>query len=513
MRGYRLRLVNESTLTAATLLLFELWRVPALESYFSNPDHGFQLGLGRQILLGRRAFVDVFFNYGPLVPYTSAFGLWMWDSLIPETLICAAGYATAAYLIYAMVRQYSSAAAAWIAAASSLMFQTRFYKWYYWLFPLLVLYCLQKTTRARMPARHWALAAGLASAVGFLFRADLGLACGLCSVVILLLQRHARGLFAFAAGFLIPIGCWVGALELLGGNAALRDYGAAMIDGASGVVREWSLPLPRFDLRDPLSQESRAAVAFAMPPFAYFGCAVLGWREYLGTSALRAITRVLLAAALLGAALYPQALHRSDAAHLLSIIPPFLVITPLLLAELWGERTVPSSRRAVASRGVAVVYIALTAVAASSIGAAAAADLAPLRSNPLARYRMLAAAMHSNLNHPTVQIAEAIVENSGTTESILVAGIADQVYWLTPRRMSGLLNGYSLFILYSDAWRQRNLAAINADPPAVVMIRSDFSVAPADDLLRRLTPELYEFISRNYRRVVYDRDGWVLLKR
>jgi hypothetical protein len=79
--------------------------------------------------------------------------------------------------------------------------------------------------------------------------------------------------------------------------------------------------------------------------------------------------------------------------------------------------------------------------------------------------------------------------------------------------MSGLLNGYSLFILYSDAWRQRNLAAINADPPAVVMIRSDFSVAPADDLLRRLTPELYEFISRNYRRVVYDRDGWVLLKR
>ena len=75
------------------VLLVLLWRAPSLGFLLANPDHGYQLSLGRQILLGAFPYVDLMFHYGPLVAFTSAFNLGFLGGVMGETLVCALGYA------------------------------------------------------------------------------------------------------------------------------------------------------------------------------------------------------------------------------------------------------------------------------------------------------------------------------------------------------------------------------------------------------------------------------------
>ncbi|MEM8805939.1 MAG: NAD-dependent epimerase/dehydratase family protein, partial [Cyanobacteria bacterium P01_G01_bin.38] len=37
--------------------------MPTLESFLENADHGYQLSMGKQVLLGKFPFVDFFFHY------------------------------------------------------------------------------------------------------------------------------------------------------------------------------------------------------------------------------------------------------------------------------------------------------------------------------------------------------------------------------------------------------------------------------------------------------------------
>ncbi|GMR24378.1 MAG: hypothetical protein BMS9Abin37_2915 [Acidobacteriota bacterium] len=84
------------------IFLALVWRAPGLEFYLSSPDHGYQLALGRQIFFGKFPYVDLFFHYGPLTAFTSAFAIWLSDSLVTETLVCALGYALALFLLHRM---------------------------------------------------------------------------------------------------------------------------------------------------------------------------------------------------------------------------------------------------------------------------------------------------------------------------------------------------------------------------------------------------------------------------
>jgi hypothetical protein len=128
----------------AVVMLCLLWRAPGLEFYYHSPDHGYQLSLGRQITLGKFPFVDMFFHYGPLTALTSAIGIWLSGSLLGETLICVIGYTAALFLVFALVRAHASTTTGLCATIFSFLMMSRFYKWYYWLFPLLSLYIFHR---------------------------------------------------------------------------------------------------------------------------------------------------------------------------------------------------------------------------------------------------------------------------------------------------------------------------------------------------------------------------------
>ena len=51
-----------------------LCKAPGLGFYLTSRDHGYQLSIGTQILLGKVPGADVIIAYGPLVMYTSASG-------------------------------------------------------------------------------------------------------------------------------------------------------------------------------------------------------------------------------------------------------------------------------------------------------------------------------------------------------------------------------------------------------------------------------------------------------
>ena len=119
-----------------------LWLSPDLSFYLSDSSHGLQIAAGKMILLGYIPFKDILFGYGPLVAYTSAFGELFSNSLIGETLICSLGYAASLYLIYFLVSRQSSKTLGLFASIIGFLLLARFYKWYYWLFPLLALFCI-----------------------------------------------------------------------------------------------------------------------------------------------------------------------------------------------------------------------------------------------------------------------------------------------------------------------------------------------------------------------------------
>ena len=117
-----------------------LWFAPDLFRFLIDTDHGWQLGMGRQILLGRFPGVDLLLFYGPLVGCTSALALWLAGSLIGEVALCSLGYGTALFLMHRIARRWVSPIAGWIVPLAGLLLLARFYKWSYWLFPVAVLY-------------------------------------------------------------------------------------------------------------------------------------------------------------------------------------------------------------------------------------------------------------------------------------------------------------------------------------------------------------------------------------
>ncbi len=195
-RSYHPRRSGELILATSVFLGFLvvfLGKAPGLGSYLTSQDHAYQLSIGTQVLLGRVPGVDVIIAYGPLVMYTSAFGLWLTHSLIGETILCATGYAFSLFLIYHLVSRYASTRVGLVAAGFGFLLQARFYKWYVWLIPLVILFVWDRYLNC--PARgrwRWVVAGGFLLGICWLYRPDFGTSELLASLVFL-------GLFEAAA--------------------------------------------------------------------------------------------------------------------------------------------------------------------------------------------------------------------------------------------------------------------------------------------------------------------------
>lgn len=519
----RRRFDTPLTLTVMlAVFLAILWGAPGIDRQVQwGLDFCYQLNMGRQLLLGKRAFVDFFFHYGPLVACTSALGLTLHDSIVPETIFCALGYSAAIALSFAVARRLAGLLPALGLAAVQFLLMSRFYKWYYWLFPVLMVVLLMRLGRHRRPAAG-ALFLGLAAGVAFLYRIDLGIGClvmALAGAGILMLNRlplrtllraHARIL----TGFLVPPALWVAWLTFHSGPAATRDYFRSYLDAATGVTRHMGQPVPELTwqrLQHPLVFENATALAFrVLPGIALCGLAAALWLIVRRRADLRAR---LMGVVCLGAlVIFPQALHRSCAHHLLQVLPLFALATVLVLGRLFGTALQPLPVR-VCRRLAVVMTVAVLALVVLGLRPVWLADLQFSGDGPPEKFRRLAAGVGAASPSDAARAIGFVREHTTPDDAVLPLSVGNNFLFFTGRRAAGLVPCYVPGLLTEPSWQLRNLRQIAADRPKYVLLAGP----PVDDKPEntppRYLPRLWAVVEQDYPAVVFQSGTYVVRAR
>lgn len=220
----------------------------------------------------------------------SAFCQWLTGNLISETILCSLGYAASICLMFFMVRKHSARYWPYIVAISGYLLLARFYKWYYWLFPVAILYLVNLLQKFNEDTKRYCwliFVAGIVAGVGSLFRFDLGpvFLCFFIAFQLLVIFCRFRNPIGFRSsvgiyfsGFMISSGIWLGILFWQGGLPAITDYFHAIFSGGSGVVMHWGLSLPPFDWMSPFSRNSATTATLTLLPVVYFCCIGFGIR-------------------------------------------------------------------------------------------------------------------------------------------------------------------------------------------------------------------------------------------
>jgi hypothetical protein len=511
-----------STVIFLGLLLVFLLKAPGIEFYLSSRDHGYQLSIGTDVLMGKVPGIDLPIAYGPLVMYTSALGLWLTHSLIGETIFCSAGYALSVFLIYLLVTRYASKQLGFVAAGFGLLLQARFYKWYLWLIPLAILWTWHRYLNSD-PARrwHWVVAGGSILGIGWLYRPDFGttnlLAC-LMFLGFVKASEPARGAFALLRTFglylasfsVFPLG-WLGYLATRYGILAPTTYLKNTIQAALSIASGMATPPP------PIRS---VIVAYWLIPVSYVFALAVVWRRSRN-SRLDARSWFLLASALIGIACLHQAMHRMDPSHLLQVIPVGIVCSSLIAAGLFSwyrVLSVPTGAKHVI-RLAGVGYALLLVVIGLKLSHWGQSDLVAFSFRPFDRYSSLAQPLGRLDRDPRLKALSAVAKLTNPNEPILVFPIDCQFYALTQRRTSGRHVAYFAHLFDSPGDCKRNLEAIRNEMPKLVIVPSDFEASPDNsrDVLvgggRRAHENIERFIRQEYPRVVVNDGGFMVLSR
>lgn len=513
-----------------TVFIGLLCQPPSLSTFLTNPDSGYQLGLGSQVLHGKYPYIGIIFHYGPLVAYMSAFGQWLTGNLIAEVIVCSLGYALSICFLFFITRQHSTRYWAYIVTIASYLLLARFYKWYYWLFPVALLYVvslLQKETGGSKRYCRLIFLSGIVAGVATLFRFDLGLVffCFFIAYQILVLfcpSSSPTGFWVslgiFFCGFMLFFGTWLGILFCQGGLLAITHYFYAIFSGGSGVVQHWGISIPSFDWTAPFSYQSASAAIFTLLPTVYLCCLGFGfWGMRKNSTPQSKRENLFLAAvAIMGLGIYPQGYYRADPAHALQIIPPSLIALPLLIEQHWkitgGTRIQNIAKRLILT-GI-IVW-----------GAIAFTGLLPYGGQDLSRSSFAGLNQLKRLAHPLEPGLEVLSEYPASLQammnkvvavtvpedSILVVPLLPQIYYFTRRPLSGLLIGYAKGIHDNDFWRRKILEDVQRNQPKVVVASQDFFEMKIEAPFRESQPELYRYLSSNYQKILYQQDGWLVL--
>jgi len=500
-----------------------LWRAPGLDFYLGSSDHGFQLSLGRQIVLGKFPFVDFFPHYGPLVAFTSGLGIWIWDSLIAETVICATGYALAIFLIYRLTGLYVSNLAGIPTASLGFLLLARYYKWYYWLFPMLALYCFHRVLKhGKSNAVSPLFWSGVLDGIAALYRLDLGIACACFHLICYSWFagpesgfRKSAGRFGFfILGACLPLLTWLSVLYFKVGSWGIRDFFVASLAGARWTVEEFGLPMPFFNLAEPFSDVSRSSAAFLAVAITYIVAVWQGSRTiYSGAAENVNKAKFTLAVCILGLGLMPQALQRPDVHHLLQVLPPALIAGAIVTSNLWGQRK-PADQMPLKSwlpKSLALAYVAFAALTVWGIRGYGGFDLASWHSFPFDRYRGLVEGTTGRGPHVVPSLVSAIRRLTSSDDCLLVAGNMPQLYFFAKRPVGGLLTFYGPGVIADIERRQRDLELIKKNRPIVLVAPGNFCKLSKTNYFRRSRPELYDFLRKQYPQVIYEKDSWAIL--
>ncbi|MFI5460833.1 MAG: hypothetical protein ACHRXM_35940 [Isosphaerales bacterium] len=503
------------------LLLF-LLKAPGLGFFISSQDHGYQLSIGTQVLLGKVPGIDLIIAYGPMVMYTSALGLWLTGSLIGETILCSTGYALSLFLLYHLVSRYASKRVGLVAAGFGFVLQARFYKWYVWLIPMAILWVWHRYLSCP-PAgrRRWVVAGGSILGICWLYRPDFGTTeLAACLVFLGLIEagerprdpaRALRTMGLLLAGFSVFPLAWFGYLAARVGPLAPLTYLVTTVQATLAICTGMSQPPPPF---------RSVIVGYGLIPASYLFAFVAVWRRALA-GRLDARSWFLLASALVGMGSLHQAMHRMDPGHLLQVVPPAIVCASLLASGLLGgaEGFRLPARAKPWIRLAGVGYATLLVAIGLKLSHWGQVDLEAFSAWPLERYNSLADPLGHSGRDPRATALSTVTKLTKHGDPILVFPLDCQFYALTQRRISGRLHAYYAGVFDSPQYRARNLEAIQAEMPQLVVVPSEFESGPEKTVdvyvraSRRAHQYLERFIRQNYTRVVLNDGGIMVLSR
>lgn len=491
-------------------------RVPTVEHFLRNADHGYHLAAGAELLRGRLPGVDVFINYGPLAALLGAATLYATGGdLVAEALLCAAAWAVTIWTIFRLIRRDFGAIAGWCAGISAFISIPRFHKWWVWLVPLAALVAIDAPNA--LPSRRRWFAAGVVCGLAALMRPDLGVATLAAVVTIGLVDvLVGRGVswpaawMPLALGLALPPVLWGLTLLTLAGLDGLGRAIAVVPEMVSGTVASFKKPPPPFRLDAPFSPGTAHALALRLLPAAEVAAIVVGmWLYGDRRRMLERAGRLLLAFGVMGLASYHHTIYRADIHHLWQGIWPLALIVPALVAVavrlIRFDVAAPRlpGRLAMA---LAVVLVALSTVGLWPILRQRHFDLAPYGRAPLAGLAALRQGVAAAPEHPYAQLVETIARMTTPSDEVLMLAYGPQLLVFARRGASGATVAYQRGLFDSGGWRRERLVQFQHRPPALVVIpNSLWQLDPNDDPQASL-PEIYQLVRRDYPRIV-DRQG------
>ncbi len=496
-------------------------RVPTVEHFLANNDHGYHLAAGAELLRGRWPGVDVFINYGPLAVLLGAATLYLGGGgLVVEAAFCAAAWGLAVGFAVRLTRRSFGAVAGLAAGVSTFFLIPRFHKWWVWLVPLAALAAIDP--RVVPPSRRRWLAAGLVAGLAALMRPDLGLAtlAALLAVAVVdgFIARAARAsaALALALGFVLPILCWVLVLVAWRGPDGLIRAAGVVPEMVAGTVESLALAPPPFRLDDPFAPGTAHALALRLLPVTELMAVGIGiWLARDRRRGLAREGRTLAAIGIMGLASYHHTIYRADIHHLWQGIWPLALLVPAFVAlairMLRVDRGRPRRSAALGGTATACAFVVLATIGLWPILRQPHFDLAPYGRPPLAGMQALGRGVAAAPEHPYAQLVQSIDRLSTPSDEVLVLVYGPQLLVFARRPASGPTVAYQRGLFDAPAWQQERLAQLRRHPPALIVVPNWFwQLGPNDDL-RGAMPELYDFVRTNYRQIVDRRGRYVLL--
>jgi hypothetical protein len=508
-------------LTATYLLL----RAPDAVFLLQSNDQGYQMALGMALAMGRLPCLDVITQYGPLVACASWLGFALSGSAVGELCIDALGYAASIALAYRLVIGQGHRAIAALSAVMLLALFPRFYKWYYWLMPLLGISAAQWYYGTIRKYTSTILACwGTLVGVAWLFRYDLGLegaVFGLLAIaathLTTLSERQPRWRATVLDGLWFLLMCAVLPATLLAliafarGREQLVLFLLSIRDGATDSVTAYGIQPFAFQ---PLHPASTGNV-LALQQLAFVAVLATGLvvaiRELASKQeSRRAAGFALVCAALTGLGVLPQAFHRADMQHLLQVAPPFVLVLAGLLAR-YSDRFRAAPRIKLAAGAVAsAALIALLAAAVPE----ASLDLASGWRNPVRYWRTVAGLPATQTPDPVADMSLAIRRLTPTNASIFLmrATTPMPLLFFAERYQAGLFPVYEAGMFTGPVWLAHNRRVLTNAPP-------DYLVVPEPGGGEELNepapfmPDLTAAWLRRYRKTLYVNKSFRLLTR
>ncbi len=347
----------------AALLIFVY--PPKIHGYLNPYDEGLWLGVAQALTEGKILYRDVFFHYGPIIPW----GLgWALHRFIPTLSLVR------------MVFWSMNAAALFIITACFLrVIHNKFLRlvliFSVWCVPLAAhVLTIPMAARYGMPfasilcwsfetdnrSSLWAICAGIFAALAFWTSQEVGTAVIISGLVYTLLGKHRQGTRHFLSGCIA--GSSIAALGL--GVTGLHAYWQCAVSDTATIFFRDAIPFPGWDAHL-LSQAFHGFIPFLMawrslastsallfPALSYL--AILGWEIRLFLNH-RTWDRWALALTVYGSMTAVTAWTQPDRWHI------YFALTPALL--LWGyvaQSAAPAKRRPVMIGLVSAAALLLT---------------------------------------------------------------------------------------------------------------------------------------------------------